>query len=465
VFGQGPGGILAVSANGGKPEPWGRADPAEMAASPYLLPDGRSLLFTVTPMSQAADRWNRADIVVQPRGGERRVLVRGGGDARYLPTGHIVYAVGTNVLVAPFDLQRLELTGDAVPLVEGVARAVNPGTTTAAAQFDVASDGTLVYVPAASVMGANGQRSLALVDRDGRVEPLALPPSSYQKPRLSPDGTQLAVGTFDEDGNNLWIYDLAKKGALRRLTFDGNSNSPIWSADGRHVVFASTRDGRLGLFRQAVDGTGAAVRLSTVAVGEEVVDPTAWSRDGRTVVFDVLKNGDWGVATLSAEAGGAARPLVDVSGSIERGGEISPDGRWMAYLTETGTTGLEHAFVEPFPPTGAKYQVSRAHAHGLTWSPDGREIVYFDAESRRFTAVPVQTQPSFSAGVPMPLPIASVPLLTESSMDRHYDFTPDGKRLLMLIPASTGTSERSAMQQITVVLNWFEELRQRTSSR
>jgi len=461
IFGQGANGILAVAANGGKAEVWSKAESGEVAASPQILPGGNAALFTVTKAG-GADRWDKGNIVVQSRnGGERKVVIQGGGAARYVPTGHIVYALGTNLLALPFDAQRLEVTGGPIPMVEGIARVSDPQTNTAAAQLDFSTDGTLAYIPRSGLTTGIGQRVLASTDRSGKKETLGLPPGAYNYPRFSPDGKQLAVQIDDDSGTAISIFEISGKSSLRRLTFQGNSISPVWSRDGRRVTFGSNQQGKPGIFWQAADGTGVPERLTTTATGEDVHHPTSWSPDGNSLFFEIPKNGDFGVWVLPAKGESKAEPLVDLPGSLQRNAEFSPDGRWFAYLSDEAKS--EQVYVQPFPPTGAKYQISRGHTHAPAWSPDGKELFYYDVDARKLVAVSIQTQPSFSVGVPVPLPLEIV--LQQAGFERQYDVSPDGKRFLVLLPDTPGEKESRSTQQINIVLNWFEELKQRVPVR
>ena len=203
---------------------------------------------------------------------ERIVLIDGGRDARYLPTGHLVYGLNGVLLAVPFDLATRQVTGGAVPLVEGV---LDAGATTGAVQFAVAATGALVYVPGA---GGSEVLNLVRVDRDGQEEAIPAEPQAYNRPRISPDGTRVAVA--GPDNGDVWIWHLARA-TLTRLTFDAAvDDNPIWTPDGARVVFFSDRDGG-GLFWKAADGTGAVERL----LEHPSAAPFAWTSDGR-LIFD-----------------------------------------------------------------------------------------------------------------------------------------------------------------------------------
>lgn len=209
VFAQAGIGILEVAANGGTPDVWVKTAPDETAASPQVLPSGNAVLFTVTKAIGAA-RWDSADIAVAVRGsGERKVLIRGGRAARYLPTGHIVYAVDRNLVAVPFDLERLEVTGSPVPVVAGVTRAptVQAQTSPDAANFSVSRTGTLIYIRGPS--GGAPTRTLVWIDRQGREEPLRAPSRNFDQPRVSPDAQRVAVH-IGVEGSDIWTFDLTQ---------------------------------------------------------------------------------------------------------------------------------------------------------------------------------------------------------------------------------------------------------------
>jgi serine/threonine-protein kinase len=453
-------GILQVSANGGDAEVLIATQASEVMGTIQLLDGGTAVLFTV-PEGQAANRWDRAQIVVQSVGSpERKVVWRGGSPARYLPSGHLLYAVGSVLLAVPFDLKRREVRGAPVPVVEGILPSGSRGLQLIPTPFAVSRNGSLIYVPGGVSTAALS--TLALVGRDGKVHPLGLPPQPYRHPRISPDGRNLVFETDDGKEAVIWICGLNGSDPPRQLTFGGRNTSPIWTPDGRRVTFASDRDGITSLFWQAADGSGTAEPL--LKAEATPWRPEAWTPDGKTLAF-VPDNGIANIWTLTL--GGESKPKkLMASPANERYTEFSRDGRWFAYSsTEThpGTLSFD-VFVQPFPPTGAKYRLTTMGARTALWSPDGKELFYADyrpdapAGAGRLVAVEIRTEPTFSFGKPTLLPIAEG--VQFGGTGRQYDITPDGKQFVVVLDAPTpGGARRPPPAQINVVLNWSEELK------
>ena len=354
LYGQGPGGIWRVSTTAGSTaENLVKLDAGERAHGPQLLPGGRAVLFT---LAQAGETWDDARIVVQSLdGGARRVVVPGGTDARYLPTGHLVYARRGSLLAQPFDIGRLEVTGGPVPLVDEVAQSIRGAASSGAAQFAVSGDGTLVYVASSSLRIAATPRFF-WVDRMGHEEPVSAPPGVHLVPRLSADGGRVAYFTVASNSSDIWIYEF-RRGISERLTSDpGRNSEPVWSPDGLRIAYHSAgREGGPGIFVRAADGTGDVERLTT---GTHM--PYSWSPDGR-IVF-----GDFGTSDVTPTAPTDLR-AVRVTGdhrvetllatpARESGARVAPNGRWLAY--ESNETGENAIFVRPFPDvsTGRRWR-------------------------------------------------------------------------------------------------------------
>jgi len=442
-------GILRVPADGGQPEILVRLKREEGSAyHPQIVDGGRAVLFTLTPPGEQP-RWDEAQIVVQSlASGERRVIVRG-FDGHYVPSGHVIYAVAGTVFALPFDLKKLEATGGAVPMLDGVMRSPISG----GAQLSVSDNGTLVYLPGDAVVRLP-RRTLAFADHSGKTEMLPLPPAAYESPRMSPDGKQIAVTIFDGNETYVSIYALSGDTTLRRLTFGGENGSPVWSPDGKYVFFRSSRDGKEGIFRHLADGTGTPERL-TIAEDPTGHQPTSIDPFGRTLVFVGGRRGDYDIFTLTLEGDRKPKPFVEVPGSLQAQAVFSPDGQWVAYMSNE-LQQLSQIYVQPYP-TGAKYQITTEGGYAPVWSPDGKQLFY--SGNNKLLAVDIRTQPTFSYGKPSPLPI--VGMVRESASPRNYDITPDGKRFLVLQqPSPSDVNSRSSVQ-INVVLNWFRELQQR----
>ena len=450
--GQGPKGVVRVSANGGKAETVVTVKPGEFAQSPQLLPDGDHVIFTLAA-GGGDERWDKGQIVVQSlTSGQRTVLVNGGSDARYVPTGHVVYALGATMFALPFNVKTLQASGGPVPVLDGITRA---SVNTTAAFFSFSDNGSLAFIPGGLAGGT--PVTLALVNRNGEKTPLNVAPQPYFQPRISPDGRQLAVEVNDGKDANIWVYDLSGTTSMRRLTFAGKNRSPVWTRDGQRIVFNSDREGDSSLFWQRADGSGAAERLTKAEAGVSH-RPESWSPDGVLTFLSDNASAASRIWTMSVNGDRKPKPLVEpaTKSSFAAQSAFSPDGRWFVY--ESGESSLgPQVYVQPFPPNGAKYQISTGLSTGALWAPDGRQIIYEDnlGGRVRLVAVDVRTQPSFAVGKPTPLLIEGL----VQRGGRPYDIAPDGKQFIVMLPPSeTKTGEGL---QINVVLNWFQDLKQR----
>ena len=450
-------GIWRVSADGGTPELVIPANEGEAMSSPRLLPDGDSVLFSLTTTT-GATRWDQAQIVAQSLStGARTEVWQGGSDARYVPTGHLVYAVGNDLLAVAFDVDQLTVSGGPVPVVQGVQRSAGLATFADTANYGVSDSGTLVYLPSGT-LGVGGGiittlRTLVWVDRDGREEPLAAPPRPYSYPRVSPDETQVAVDVRDAE-SDIWVWSL-ERATLTRLTFDPLFDRfPVWSPDSRRILFSSQRDGSRGnLFWQMADGTGQADRVAEGTDNSQVF-PTSFSSDGtRLVVYgdpDGSQVDDIGIVSLEGGADSAVAPLLDTTFN-ERNAQVSPDGRWLAY--ESDESGQLEVYVRPFPDIDSgRWQVSTDGGTQPVWARSGGELFYRSGDA--VMSVPVEASASFVSRNP------EVLFEGPSLGGRNYDVSPDGQRFLMLKLGTSGTdAQDTPPARFTVVENWFEELR------
>ena len=287
----------------------------------------------------------------------------------------------------------------------------------------------------------------------------------FSHPRISPDGKQLVVQTSDGKDQILSIYEMSGSTTLRRLTFGGTNQYPIWSNDGRRIIFTSDREGDNGLFWQLADGTGAAERLTKAEPGVIHI-PQAMDRSGNVLAFFVSRTMTRGVTggiwMLSLNGDRTPKVFVAVSDSVQPHAVFSPDGRWVAY-SSTEVSPVQ-VFVQPYPNPGGKYQInSEPNAAFPAWSSDGRQI--FFAFPPKMFVVDVRTHPTFSFGKPTTLPING--FVQPAPGQRNFDVAPDGKHLVIVMPASTSPQNAATKpaNQINVVMNWFEELKQRVPVR
>jgi len=453
LFGQREG-IMRVPATGGTPAVIIPRQNTNALWNPQLLPDGDTVLFTEASRTGGSSAETR--IVVQKIStGERKVLVEGGVDARYLATGHLVYVAGDVLMGAAFDARRLAITRGAVPVVQGMMRFHSPSIFVG--NFGVAADGTLVWIYSA-VSGTSDVWQLGLADRAGKLTPLALPPAPYEAPRVSPDGSRIAVGVADKKEAYVAIYDLDGKTTLRRLTFGGNNRYPVWSRDGQRVAFQSDREGDLAIFWQRADGTAPAERL-TKPEKETAHVPASWSPKDETLLFTVVSSKDsnaTGALWTYARASGTVAPF----GNVKEAGQspmFSPDGRWVAYARrESG--GI---YIQPFPATGTQYQLPRMVAEdpgtNPFWSPDGT-MLFFAATPLQFGAVTVTTQPTVAFGNPTPVP-RSFPSGPGANAPRLYDIMPDGRFIGRIAPGQAADAAGAGPPEIRIVEHWTEEVK------
>ncbi len=440
------GSLSQVSAAGGAPQPLTKLKEGEISHRwPQFLPDGKAILYTIggsTNTDDAQIASYRLDT------GEQKILIRGGTYPKYAPTGYLVYYRAGTIMAVSFDTARLAVLGTPAPAVEGVMSTAASG----AAQFSISSMGSLVYVPGGPQAGAD--LTLVWVDRKRTEQPLPAPPHFYTNPMLSPDGRQVAFDIAEAGKSDIWIYDLMRD-TLTRLTFEGLNNFPIWTPDGKRVAYKSQRAGTFYIFWTPADGSGAEERLTTV--GGTNQQPFSFSPDGRTLTYhqqDPKTGFDLWVLPMQGER----KPQLFLQTPFnERSGRLSPDGRWLAYMSDE--SGRYEVYVRPFPGSGGKWQISTEGASEITWSPRGNELFFRTGEQReKMMVVDIQTQPTFSAGKPRQLfegPYASN--AARGSWTNDYSIAPDGQRFLMLKPKEQ--QQQTALTQINVVLNWFEELK------
>ena len=375
---------------------------------------------------------------------ERRTVIEGGTYARYVSTGHLVYARGAELLAVPFDPQRLEVRGTAVPVLEGLMTGASAGD----AAFSFSEGGTLLYVP-------GGMRvleyALVWVDQKASVRPMSRRQRSFEVPRLSPDGRRVAVviagSTYD-----VWLYDVARD-TLTRLTFGGDDNYPVWSPDGKRIAFNSTRAGAANLYLTAADGSGTVERLTTSDFSQY---PGSWSPDGKFLAFTEEAHPHTGddIWLLPMQGDRRPQPLLQTTFD-EWQPRFSPDGRWLAYTSNE--SGSAEVYVQSFPSLGAKWKISTEGGSEPLWAPTGRELFYRNGD--KMMAVSLETRPAFAVSKSRLL--FEAPYAHISSDIPNYDVAPDGQRFLMV----RENQQKTTVTQLNVVINWFEELKQRAGER
>jgi serine/threonine-protein kinase len=436
-------GLRRVSAGGG--EVTVLTKPAQARGElnhlwPEMLPGGRAVLFTITA---TAGGLAAAEVAVLDLAtGKYNVVVRGGSHAHYVSSGHLVYTAEGTLLAVPFDLTRLEAHGTPVTMLPRVVT-----TPEGAGNFVVAADGTLAYVDAPDAT-SRAARTLVWVDRQGGEEPLSAPPRPYIHPRLSPDGERVAVAIEDQD-NDIWVWNLARR-TLDRLTFGPAADfAPVWTPDGRRLVFFSQREGGGAVFWQAVDGPGGAEKLSAGA------PPSSVTPDGKQVLFGTVGNQE--LMMLALDGTRRVQPLLQTP-SVERNGIVSPDGHWFAY--ESDRSGQFEVYVGPFPNASAgQWLISTSGGTRPLWAPKGHELFYVAPNG---VLMAVRADPragKWSSG--SPAKILDGPYMTRSLRDkRTYDVATDGKKFLMV-----KQNANQAAPQIVVVQNWLEELKRLVPTR
>ena len=450
IYGSTSAGLVSIPAAGGEPRMLTRPDPTQRETGhvfPRMLPGRRAVLFTI---ASGSDVETFQIAALDLRTMQRKTLLRGATDGQYVASGHIVYSAAGSLRAVRFDPSRLEVLSDPVPVADSVL--TKP---TGAAEFAVSSQGTLAYVPggllsASQLMGIGLRRSLVWADRNGREEAIDAPQRAYMYPRISPDGTQVAIDIRDQE-NGIWIWDIVHKN-LRRLTLDASGDfTPAWTRDSRRIIFASTRAGPPNLYWRSADGTGTDVRLTTAL---DAQFPTSVSADGNHVIVRTGgPNFDIGVWTADGKSD--VEPLIH-SEIPEQNGELSPDGHWLAY--EGLVSNQWQIYVQPFPDiSSGRWQVSTAGGTKPAWARSGRELFFIGTDGY-LMAAPVSMTTSFTFGDPVKV------LNTRyysSQQFRTYDVTPDGRRFLMVKESPSDPSGAAPRPNIVVVLNWLEELKAR----
>jgi Tol biopolymer transport system component len=439
------GGLSHIFPNGGLVQPVTKLRPesSDFAHNwPQVLPGAEAVLFTaVSTNSNIPD----ATIDVQLlRTGERKTLVRGGYYGRYAPSGHLVYMRGRTLYAAPMDPKKLTLTGPAVPVIEDIAISSVWGT----AQMDFSRNGTLLYV-----RRKPDGKTLTWLDNRGKTHVLRAEGEEYSPAvRLSPDGKRLALAVAGSDSVDVWVYEW-ERNTMTRLTFGSHSWWPIWSPDAKHIAFMSSKHGEAAnLYYMRADGAGEAVRL-TESKNRQI--PYSFSPDGkRLAFFEFNPQTQTDIWTLPLEdpngdnpKAGKPEPFL-VTPFDERAPMISPDGRWLAY--ESNASGRNEVYVQSFPGTTGKWQISTGGGDRPVWSRKAQELFYRNTEGIMVASYSVRGE-AFAANKPQLWTAAK-------DLGMYFDLAPDGKRFVIV---QADESQKSSLEQVMLLENFFDELRRR----
>jgi eukaryotic-like serine/threonine-protein kinase len=401
---------------------------------PQLLPGGKELLFSVTGSRDAQAYAQSLDT------GKRRPLVKGSG-VTYLPTGHLVYVQAGTLMAVPFDPVRLEVTGMPVVVLSGIREMTRLRNSTVAnlvPQVAFSNAGTLAYVPASP---ASGQHALTWVDHSGIERPSGASGGTYFQPRISPDGRRVAV-TVRGEHDDVWLYDLTRE-TWNRFTSDGNNAFPVWTPDGRRLTFVSDKAGLDNMYWKTPYGG----REERLLVSDQPNYPFSWSRDGTLMFVAPSVRGAQDILMLRADQN--PKPTAFLATPFAEGAPtFSPDGRWLAYVSND--SGRNQVYVRPYPGPGESLTISTEGGNEPVWAKSGRELFYRSGDA--MMAVDFTSTPTLAIGKPRRL--FEGPYELSSSLWPDYDVAADG-RFLMVKPINRNETPA----QIYVVLNWFEELK------
>jgi len=405
------------------------------------LPGGRGILLTVASDDTASIRKDTASIkVFSPETRAVKTVFDGGYEASYLPGGYMVFLRSTGLFAVPFDLDRLEATPPAVSVQPGVWTDSIWGT----GRYDTASDGTLVFAP-----GGDFARTVPTwIDLEtGERTALAIPPGVYNNFDLSPDGTRVVIQNGSGAEDQVYVFD-SGRGTFTRLTVEGANIYPVWSHDGREVFFSSSRDGKYRLYRQPVDGSGPATRVLTeeqgASIGTDLRYPTSVTPDGKyLLIFSWEHQGRGGdLWKVPLERSGDPEPVLATAGN-EIIPQISPDGKWLAYLTDR--TGSYRIVVRPFPDVERReWIVSTGEGYDARWSP-GSDALFYRSGGARLMRVPVGTGDEPTPG------LAQQMLETDfhDASGSSFALSPDGKRVLVNRPVDTSLWDDAPLNLVT----------------
>ncbi len=429
--------LYRVSAEGGEATPLTSLNTSRQEAShrwPHFLPDGRHFIYSVFGGPQSQGIYLTSIDAKE----SRRLVEARESIAEYAEPGYLLFRRETTLVAQPFDAKKLQLSGEPIP----VAEQVGFEATTLQTYFSVSQTGVLVFST-----GGAGKTQLTWLDRNGKEVGLIGPPSNYIRPLLSPDGKRIAVDGPDSQGNrDISLIDL--NGNLTRFTFDpGTDLFPVWSPDGSRIVFSSDRDGPRNLYQKNAIGAGKEELLLKTETNKIAMD---WSADGKYILFtvnDPKTKIDLWVFPLFGDQ--KPTPWLQTE-SNERLARFSPDGRWIAYISDE--SGVNEVYVQTFPGSEGKWQVSTNGGYFPTWRHDGKELFYVSSD-KKMMAVEIKGEgATFERGVSKALFDVRIPSF--NTPQSQYGVTADGQKFIVAAPVGETTSI-----PIDVVWNWTAVLK------
>jgi serine/threonine protein kinase/Tol biopolymer transport system component len=437
--------LYRIPSGGGMPQPITELKHAVTHRWPQVLPGTNTIVFT---SNDFVGDFDRATIEIQSlKTGERKTLVHGAYYGRYVPTGHLLYIHGGTLYAVPVNIDRLELAGPAMAVIKDVRSRLSSG----GAILNISRNGTLIYTE-----GNELTRRLAWLDRSGHIESLRARADVYPI-HFSPDGKRVALAKNETGGLDVWIYEW-ERDAWTRLTSSPDIESyPAWSPDGKHLAFET---GSGGISWMRADGTGDVWPLITNSSGKayDFQKPYSFSPDGKWMVFVAAKSakkGDlWALPFEEAQSDHpkVGKPFALVNTNFYADAPtVSPDGRWLAY--QSNETNADQVYVRSFPEAGGKWSVSPTGGSNPIWAKSGPELFYRGPEGMMVVSYKVHGQ-NFE-------PAAPRLLIAKKDLSPFFDVAPDGKRFMIVENHISGDS---ASPSVTLVLNFFDELRRFASS-
>ena len=437
LFEQVSSGIFRVSANGGTPEAITLLDSASGEIShrfPQLLPDGKTILFTIKQNNITS--FDDAVIAAQRIGTkDRKILVRGGSFAKYVPTGYLIYMRAKTIFAVPFDAEQLEVKGPPVPIEEGILMNGSSGN----AYIDFSNNGILIFAPSGTLAPFENLM-LSWMDRHAATSPLFDTLRGYNRTRLSPDGQKVATD-ISAANDDIWVCQTTR-GILTRLTLgDGNNNFPMWSPDGKYVVYNSEKGRAPNIFRKPWDGSTEEERLTNSSNAQI---PISFTPDGKLLSF--YENGDIWILPLDSSGGkNKLKPWPFIQSPAEEArGLFSPDGRWMAYTSDE--SGKNEVCVVAFPKRERKWQISNGGGVYPIWSRNRKELFYINGSSLMVVNVLITSTFDFS----VPRKVCEIPANVTI-----WDISPDGQQFL----ATVTKTQQLTLPRLEVVTDWFEAVK------